>query len=331
MSELVFISFSEEDIEFVASIPAWTFLDIPPGESIFERIERALDNCKAFLVVLSHSSTNSRWVRWETHAAHQKLMKTGLPTMIPILLDDCDIPSLLEDVSYIDCRGRSKASLERLVAQLHKLLDIGTTSRDELKDYWLQKYRDGTTRERQAAIEVLFSIGTCEETTVLLGDVELQDEPTKRGIAKRLPYYLQSYFVPHYKRLAASDDPVLSPSAWLCLANLGDRSAFQKLLALSRHSATEMKQNALRNIPRVEGITPEELRDAARAIRACLSDAADPRVQQTALDTAMKLKGALVESGRLRRSVIAEVRRLLNNPNSEVARLAEHAFRYLDS
>ncbi len=339
MSDLVFISFCKNDIDFVSSlletlhnegIPAWTYLDIPPGESISEHIERALDNSRAFVVVLSRSSMKSRWVLAEIHAVHHKLMSTGYPSIIPLLLEDCELPNLLKDLSDVDFTSGFEEPARRLVNRLRDLLAIETTTRDELRNYWFQKYRAGTPQETQAAIEVLFSMGSCEEATEVLGDAELQDELTKRGIARRLPYYIASHLLPHYRRLAASGDSSLAPSGWLCMVNLGDQSAFYQLLTLVATDSTEMRQNVLRNIARVEGMRPGELREATKAVRSCLRDP-DPRVRQTALDTAMKLKGALAESGRLRRSVIAEVRRLLNDPNSEVVRLAEHAFRYLDS
>ncbi len=73
------------------------------GDSITDGITEGMSSYDAFLVFLSQRSVNAPWVKEELRIALNKRVKTlGKLKIIPILLEDCEIPLFLEDYIYVD-------------------------------------------------------------------------------------------------------------------------------------------------------------------------------------------------------------------------------------
>lgn len=105
-----FISYSRTDADFVlrlcqdlraAGISIWLDkLDIRPGEDWDESIARGLAECGRMVIVLSPTSVASDNVLDEVgHALSKK------KPIIPILLQDCEVPYRLNRIQYIDFRN----------------------------------------------------------------------------------------------------------------------------------------------------------------------------------------------------------------------------------
>jgi len=104
-----FISYSRTDADFVlrlcqdlraAGISIWLDkLDIRPGEDWDDSVARGLADCGRMVVVLSPTAVASDNVLDEVGYALSK--KTPL---IPILLQDCEVPYRLNRIQYIDFR-----------------------------------------------------------------------------------------------------------------------------------------------------------------------------------------------------------------------------------
>src|SRR5271166_764020 len=73
-------------------------LEITVGESIHEKVNEGLKRSDFFAVVLSRGSIHSKWVREELSSASsmEKYDSVGI-FVLPILLEDCDVPPLLRD------------------------------------------------------------------------------------------------------------------------------------------------------------------------------------------------------------------------------------------
>jgi len=96
-------------------IDAWELAD---GDSLAQRIEQAIASSDILLVLLSRSSVASQWVQKELGAALSGELRDRAITVIPALLEDCDIPRLLADRQYLDLRGDLPAAIRRLVEQI---------------------------------------------------------------------------------------------------------------------------------------------------------------------------------------------------------------------
>lgn len=108
----IFISHSSKDKKFVRTLKEClaennieTWLDedqIDFGDSLVAKLEVALDDSSHLLLVLSPSTIESEWVKFELKKAIQN-NKTGLiKKIIPIKYRDCKIPDTIKDLLYAD-------------------------------------------------------------------------------------------------------------------------------------------------------------------------------------------------------------------------------------
>lgn len=108
----VFLSHSSADKSIVISIAldlqekginTWLdAFDILPGESIMTKINDGIEECNLALLFLSKNSVKSNWVtkEWETMLWDE--INSGKVKIIPIKLEECEIPKILQSKKYID-------------------------------------------------------------------------------------------------------------------------------------------------------------------------------------------------------------------------------------
>lgn len=92
--------------------------ELAPGDSIRERVDRIVQTSDLFLVFLSKASVLSRWVQAELSAALASEMKDRAITIIPVVVEQCEIPLPLASRMYVDLREDVAAGAERLARQL---------------------------------------------------------------------------------------------------------------------------------------------------------------------------------------------------------------------
>lgn len=110
----IFLSHSTVDAEMAERIamglralkyPVWyAEWAIRAGESIVEKINDALAQNDTLLVLLSHESVSSAWVRHEFTVALMDQLSGQDVTVIPILIEPCPIPAILRSIKYVDMR-----------------------------------------------------------------------------------------------------------------------------------------------------------------------------------------------------------------------------------
>ena len=108
----IFISHSHRDKEAVSSISeklasdghdVWIdSLQLRPGDNISERIQKGLEQADAIVFVISRNSLYSEWVQREFSAIALQQISKGQQRIIPVRLDECEVPSYLADRPYID-------------------------------------------------------------------------------------------------------------------------------------------------------------------------------------------------------------------------------------
>ena len=72
---------------------------IAPDELFWDRIEKGIRECDAFVVILSHASVQSYWVDREVQFAREQGKK-----VIPVRIDDCKLPPSFDGRDVIDLR-----------------------------------------------------------------------------------------------------------------------------------------------------------------------------------------------------------------------------------
>jgi hypothetical protein len=92
------------------------------GDNIADKIDSALRGSDYVAFFISQSSISSQWNQLEINTAmSRRLGGQFKPTLIPILLDDSNIPPLLRSVKYVDLRDgdttRAADQLSRKISQ----------------------------------------------------------------------------------------------------------------------------------------------------------------------------------------------------------------------
>jgi hypothetical protein len=124
----VFLSYAKDDSAVVRQVAAAlqktgkdVWLDtweLARGDSIKDRVNLAVHTSDLFLVILSKASVASHWVQSELSAALASEMNDRAISIIPVLVEDCDIPASLADRSYVDLRGDVATGVQQLATQL---------------------------------------------------------------------------------------------------------------------------------------------------------------------------------------------------------------------
>lgn len=130
----IFISYSNEDRDIArqlahaindAGLNVWfDEWELQFGDSIVKGINDALNASDIMLVLLSPHSVQSIWLKAELNAFLVHELRDRAITIIPALIEDCDVPSLLADRKQIDLRKDIESGIERLVEQLSVSPDI---------------------------------------------------------------------------------------------------------------------------------------------------------------------------------------------------------------
>lgn len=124
----VFICHATEDKPFARRIAthlrqagAEVWLDeweIKVGDSVVERINAGLGAATHLLLLLSATSVRKPWVKREFFSALMRQLADNSVRLLPVLLDDCEIPSLLSDIRYADCREQGDTAFDQVMHAL---------------------------------------------------------------------------------------------------------------------------------------------------------------------------------------------------------------------
>ncbi len=120
-----FISYSHNDDNFVNKL--LNFIEQPiikiwrdkkslnAGDSISSEIEKAIETCDYFCLVLSNASLGSGWVQREYRTALNYQIKLEKPKIIPILIEKVKLPAFLMDIKYADFSGSFEDGLDSIL------------------------------------------------------------------------------------------------------------------------------------------------------------------------------------------------------------------------
>jgi hypothetical protein len=124
----VFLSHSSEDNTFCDclardlvdyDVEVWyDEWEIKVGDSLRNKIAAGIETNDYLAVVLSKASVQSQWVQQELNAALDKELKQRQVFVLPLLIEDCNIPTFLRDKKWADFRVDYRHGLKQLLNRL---------------------------------------------------------------------------------------------------------------------------------------------------------------------------------------------------------------------
>src|SRR3990172_6075187 len=157
-SPQVFISYSHYDRQFAEDlsnsltrdgVTVW-FDDwrIHIGDSIVRKIQDGISSSDFFIIVLSHSSTESRWVNQELSSATIRNIEAGGGVVLPVLIDKCEIPIFLSDKKYADFTTDPPSAYKKLLATIDQRFNKKIYHRESILDTRLAIVHTSTTNKK---------------------------------------------------------------------------------------------------------------------------------------------------------------------------------------
>lgn len=144
----IFVSYSHKDKDFVdrlcrnlisEKIRLWIDRwELKPGDSLIDSVQIALEHAGAILVILSKNYVESAWCKKEMNAGLIRELEKKGNIIIPIVIENCDIPIFLKEKMYADFRSDWDEAYRILAETLAKYtnLDQGHFDNPEFKvDY----------------------------------------------------------------------------------------------------------------------------------------------------------------------------------------------------
>jgi len=161
----IFISYSHQDKTFVDTlarnlvyarhnvwIDTW---ELNAGESLLDKVQDAIGESDAILVVLSEHSIKSEWCKRELNAGLIRELDEKRAILVPCIIGDCEIPLFLRDKLYVDFRKDKGTAFELLDRSLRKISNP-QQSRIDRQDFHTDWSVDWGTIDDSTVVEWLF-------------------------------------------------------------------------------------------------------------------------------------------------------------------------------
>lgn len=139
----IFISYSHADkkkVDFLAAnmvkrnaqvwVDTW---ELNVGDSLIQRVQEAITASDALLVILSKASVQSEWCKKELNSALIRELDEKKALVLPVLLEDCEIPLFLREKVHADLRVDFESGLCSIMDAVAKVTNA-TQSRIEGPD-----------------------------------------------------------------------------------------------------------------------------------------------------------------------------------------------------
>ena len=124
MKKKLFISYSHEDSSKVKTFALLLSMngfdlwmdekDISSGDNYTTRIFNGIHDSDIYLVFLSQASLNSDWVNAEIDFALREKIERKRLVIIPVLLEDVEVPVSLSNIDYLDARFSIQMAIQEL-------------------------------------------------------------------------------------------------------------------------------------------------------------------------------------------------------------------------
>jgi TIR domain len=155
----IFISYSRKDRSFVDQLATNLVIrrhnvwldkwELSVGDSLIDKIQGALTESSAILIILSKHSFDSNWCRKEVNAGLMRELEQKQSILIPCLIDDCVIPLFLKEKLYADFTIDKDEAFNDVYNELAKITNP-MQNRIETPDFhidWSTAYGDVSHRD----------------------------------------------------------------------------------------------------------------------------------------------------------------------------------------
>jgi hypothetical protein len=148
----IFISYSHADKAFVNKLAsnlvkhdAHVWVDtweLNVGDSILNRVQEAIQASSALLIVLSKASVASEWCKKELSAGLMRELDEKRVVVLPVLVEDCEIPVFLREKMYADFRKGFASGLKALLEAVARVtkIDQGRLQAGKSKIDWSETW-----------------------------------------------------------------------------------------------------------------------------------------------------------------------------------------------
>jgi hypothetical protein len=131
----IFLSHNHADKPFVrqlahdlraAGIRVWLDeAEMMIGDLFFQKIQQAIDEMEYLGVILSRNSVNSSWVQHEVAVAMNQEIEGKRIKVLPLVIEDCELPGFLKGKLYADFRDpkRYNEELNKILHRIHSTID----------------------------------------------------------------------------------------------------------------------------------------------------------------------------------------------------------------
>jgi hypothetical protein len=83
-------------------------VSLVPGDNFVLQISQAIDDCNYLIMVMSQSYFSARFAPLEWTAIASDGLTNVRGRLVPVLLEDCELPALIKPLSYIDVSSSEK-------------------------------------------------------------------------------------------------------------------------------------------------------------------------------------------------------------------------------
>lgn len=138
----VFVSHSSTDTQRVerlvsrlldAGLTVWFDREqIASGDDFVGAIEQGLNQSRVLLLCLTPAIALSQWSRLEYSAAISRDPDNDERRLIPVLMEDCEVPAVLRRLNHVDMRQESEEAWSTLLAALNQRAPTSTVHTSQL-------------------------------------------------------------------------------------------------------------------------------------------------------------------------------------------------------
>ena len=130
----IFISYSRADAAFVDQLAHKLVMrrhhiwmdrwEMSVGDSLITKIQGALTESDAILIVLSKNSVASEWCKKELNSGLIRELEEKRVLVLPCVIDDCEIPLFLKEKMYADFRKDPDEALKQVDDALLRITNL---------------------------------------------------------------------------------------------------------------------------------------------------------------------------------------------------------------
>ena len=159
----IFLSHNHADKPFVrrlaqdlqdAGVRVWIDeAEIMIGDSLIEKIRQGIDEMEYVGVVISQNSVKSEWVKREVDIAMNQEIEGKLVKVLPLVIEDCELPGFLKGKLYADFRASERYD-EELAKVLRRLGKTSPIQSSQTSEATAQEKPSHRTQPNQQGIKI---------------------------------------------------------------------------------------------------------------------------------------------------------------------------------